>query len=413
MADAHDVTIARLGAQGDGIADRDGETVFVSGALPGETWRLGGSNGPECLTASPSRAVPPCQHYGTCGGCMSQHMTPELSASWKQGVVVQAFEHRGIKADVRPVMAIAAHSRRRAFLGVERKGSKVTIGLREEGQHTLVDLQECVVLDRMIVAAIPALREMAFVAMPDRKSGRLIVTKLDHGLDVSFDNGHAMLKPDERALLANMAAAAHIIRLSVAGDQIVTRFVPVLTVGIVAVDVPPAIFLQAVPEAEAAMIALVTGAVPKKAKRGIDLFSGLGTFTFPLARSLAMVAVDSDKRAIEALLIAARRASGLKPVDAKVRDLFRDPMSPKELDGFDFAVFDPPRAGAADQAERLARSQIPVIVAVSCAPATLARDARTLIDGGYTMGPVTPIDQFLYSPHIEAVAVFSRPKPRR
>jgi 23S rRNA (uracil1939-C5)-methyltransferase len=167
-------------------------------------------------------------------------------------------------------------------------------------------------------------------------------------------------------------------------------------------------FLQAVPEAERLMIDLVVAALPKKAKRVGDLFSGLGTFTFPLAKRVQVSAFDSDRRAIEGLQAATRRTTGLKPIEARVRDLFREPLSPKELDAFDAVVLDPPRAGAAEQSERLARSKVPVVIAVSCAPATLARDARTLIDAGFKMGPVVPIDQFLYSPHIEAVTVFRR-----
>jgi 23S rRNA (uracil1939-C5)-methyltransferase len=139
-----------------------------------------------------------------------------------------------------------------------------------------------------------------------------------------------------------------------------------------------------------------------------DLFCGIGTLTFPLARISAVTAYDSDKRAMAAMSAAVRRTQGLKPIEARQRDLFRDPLSLRELNGFDAVVFDPPRAGAAEQAERLAQSKVPVIIAVSCSPATLARDARTLIDGGYNMGVVTPIDQFIYSPHLEAVAVFRR-----
>ncbi len=339
---------------------------------------------------------------------MAQHMSDPLYLDWKHQIVTEAFHHRGITADVAPVRQMPLRSRRRAFLGIERTGNEVRIGFREEGQHTLVDIAECLLLDPAIMAAIPHLKAMAKIAMPEKTSGRLIVTKLDTGLDVAFDNGHKMLKPEERADLAKMAEAARIARLVVAGDAIVVRSEPRLTLGGTQVDVPPSLFLQAVPEAERLMIDFVVGALPKKAKRVADLFSGLGTFTFPLAQKVQVVAFDSDRRAISVLEAAVRRATGLKPIEARVRDLFREPLSPKELEVFDAVVLDPPRAGAAEQTERLARSKVPVVIAVSCAPATLARDARTLIDAGFKMGPVTPIDQFIYSPHIEAVTVFRR-----
>lgn len=402
------VTIERLGAKGDGVARTHGTDRFIAGALPGETWEIGDGVPPRRLTDSPARRTPPCRHFGTCGGCMSQHMEDALYTEWKTAIVREAFAHRGLDADVRPVLRLPLQTRRRAFLGIERRGADVVIGFREEGQHALVNMDECLLLDAAIVAALPHFKAMARIAMPDRTSGRLIVTRLDAGLDVAFDNGHKMLKPDERAQLAGMADSARIARLVVAGDPIVVRAEPRLALSGVEVDVPPSLFLQAVPEAERVMIDLVTSALPKKAKRVADLFSGLGTFTFPLARRVQVTALDSDRRAIQVLEAAVRRASGLKPIEARVRDLFREPLSPKELEGFDAVVLDPPRAGAAEQAERLSRSKVPVVIAVSCAPATLARDARTLIDAGFKMGPVHPIDQFIFSPHVEAVTVFQR-----
>ncbi len=408
MADATEVVIEKLGGKGDGIARTVDGDRFIAGALPGERWSLPAAGKPERLSGSPDRVTPPCRHFGTCGGCMAQHMSAPLYLDWKHQIVRDAFHHRGITADVAPVRQMPLRSRRRAFLGIERTGDAVRIGFREEGEHTLVDITECLLLDQTIMAAIPHLKAMAKIAMPEKTSGRLIVTKLDTGLDVAFDNGHKMLKPEERADLAKMAEAARIARLVVAGDAIVVRSEPRLTLGSTEVDVPPSLFLQAVPEAERLMIELVVGALPKKAKRVADLFSGLGTFTFPLAQKVQVAAFDSDRRAISVLEAAARRTTGLKPIDARVRDLFREPLSPKELEVFDAVVLDPPRAGAAEQTERLARSKVPVVIAVSCAPATLARDARTLIDAGFKMGPVTPIDQFIYSPHIEAVTVFRR-----
>jgi 23S rRNA (uracil1939-C5)-methyltransferase len=407
MAESTELTIERLGAKGDGIAVREGAPVYVPFALPGEQWRVG-SEGAQRLTDSAERAEPACRHFLQCGGCLAQHMSPALYRDWKHGLVVEAFRHRGLDADVAPVVVVDRNSRRRAFLGVERRGAEVIIGFREEGQHTLVDLAECPVLDPLIVAAVAGLREMARRVMVDRAGGRLVVTKLDHGLDVSFDNGRKDLSPHERAELGALAQKMRLARLVVGGEEIVAAGRPVLTIGGVEVEIAPGLFLQAVPEAERLLADLCVAALPKRAKKVADLFSGVGTLTFPLARHASVAAFDSDRRAINALAGAMRHAQGLKPVTARVRDLYRDPLSARELAEFDAVVLDPPRAGAADQAERLAKSKVPVVIAVSCNPATLARDARTLIDGGYRMGPVTPIDQFLFSPHVEAVTVFRR-----
>mgnify|MGYP001101230633 CR=1 FL=1 len=407
MADGVDVTIERLGAKGDGIAMRDGEAVYVPFALPGERWRVGTGEAIR-LTDSAERADPVCRHFLQCGGCLAQHMTPALYRDWKRGLVVEAFRHRGIDAEVGPPVIVDAASRRRAFFGVERRADEVTIGFREEGQHTLVNLMECPVLDPLIVAAVPGLRSLARRVMVDRAGGRLVVTRLDHGLDVSFDNGRKDLSPHEKAEIGALAQKMGLARLVVGGELIVAAGRPTVTIGGAEVEIEPGLFLQAVPQAERIMAELCVAALPKSAKKVADLFSGVGTLTLPVARRASVTAYDSDKRAIAALDSAVRHAQGLKPVTAMVRDLFREPLSARELADFDAAVLDPPRAGAAAQAERLAKSKVPVVIAVSCNPATLARDARMLIDGGYRMGPVTPIDQFLYSAHVEAVVVFRR-----
>ncbi len=407
MGEGAEVVIDRLGAKGDGVATRGGEPVYVPFALPGERWRIDGER-PERLTDSADRAAPACRHFLHCGGCLAQHMSPALYRDWKRGLVVDAFRHRGIAAEVAPLVVVDAASRRRAFLGVERRGADVIIGFREEGQHTLVDLAECPVLDPLIVGAVPGLRALARLVMADRAGGRLVVTRLDHGLDVSFDNGRKDLSPHERAEAGGLAQKMRLQRLVVGGEAIVAAGKPVVTIGGVAVEIEPGLFLQAVPQAERLIADLCVKALPKSVKTAADLFSGVGTLAIPLARRASVSAYDSDKRAIAALANAVRHAQGLKPLTAVVRDLFRDPLSARELGSFDAVVFDPPRAGAAEQAERLAKSKVPLVIAVSCNPATLARDARILIDGGLRMGPVTPIDQFLYSAHVEALAVFRR-----
>lgn len=402
-----EVEIVRLGAQGDGVAVVDGQNVFVPFALPGERWRSVDGAWAR-LTDSSERSSPFCRHYGQCGGCMAQHMGDNLYASWKEAIVRDAFQHRGISADVRPLTRVARHSRRRAFLGVERRGTDVLLGFREEGRHALVDMTECPVLDGQIVQALPALRSIARIVMDDRVGGRLVVTRADQGIDARFENARRDLSPVERSEVAALAQRSRLVRLSLGDETLVQTGSVAVAVGEVEIEPSPGVFLQAVPPAEQVLIGLVEAALPKRAKKALDLFSGVGTFAFPLAKRAAVTAFDGDKRAIAALIAAQRKVQGLKPIDARVRDLFSEPLSVRELDAFDVVVFDPPRAGAHEQAQRIAKSNVPVVIAVSCNPASLARDARALIDGGYTMGPVSPVDQFQFSPHVEAVTVFAR-----
>ena len=407
MADGVEVEIARIGARGDGVATHGSETVYVPFALPGERWRIGDREPVRVADGAP-RAEPVCRHFLRCGGCVAQHMPAPVYRAWKRGLVVEAFRHRGIEADVLPLVVVGAASRRRAVLGAERQGDAVVLGFREEAAHTLVDLAECPVLDPAIVSAFPGLRTLARRVLRGSEAGRLVVTRLDHGLDVAFDAPRRDFSADERSELGRLARELGLFRLTIGKEPIVSAGRATVTIGGVAVGVEPGVFLQAVPEAERVLADLCVGALPKRTKSVVDLFSGIGTLSLPLARRASVAAYDGDRGAIAALEEAVRHAQGLKPVMARVRDLFREPLSARELQGFDAAVFDPPRAGAAEQAERLAASKVPVVIGVSCNPATLARDARTLIDGGYTMGPVTPVDQFVYAAHVEAVAVFRR-----
>ncbi len=317
----------------------------------------------------------------------------------------------GVDAEIGPLRTVGIGSRRRLVLSAMRLPAGVALGFHQRGSDRLLDITECAVADPMIVASLPGVRLLAGKVLPRMGAIRVSITRAEHGLDLAFDGTTAEIGAPERAAIAQLAADHHILRVSIDGDAIINRGRVVLTIGGVAVEPAPAVFLQAVPSAEALMIALVTAAMAK-AKRVADLFSGVGTFALPLARKASVLAIDSDARAIGSLALATRNTQGLKPVETRVRDLVREPLSRKELEGFDAVVFDPPRAGALAQAEALAKSQVKTVVAVSCNPQTLARDLAVLIGGGYEIEDVTPIDQFLYSSHLEAVAVLRRPKRR-
>jgi 23S rRNA (uracil1939-C5)-methyltransferase len=411
MGDTQALDIARLGAQGDGVADTPSGPVFVPYALSGERVQAD-VHGERArliavMTPSPDRIAPVCRHFTHCGGCAVQHLRSPAYLAWKREVVIAAFASRGIDAPVAPVASVGVGARRRAAFSARRTGRGVVLGFHEAKGVEIVDLQECPVTASAIVRVLPGLRRLVEPLMSRRAPGRVIVTLAANGLDVAVEDVPGDPPPDVREFLAREATALGLARLTLAGDTLYQATVPAVRFGTANVVLPARSFLQAAPVAEAAMVRLVTQAVVG-AKRVVDLFSGMGTFTFPLAQNASVLAVDGDKQAIAALQNAAKRTPGLKPIEVKVRDLFREPLSARELQGFDAAVFDPPRAGAATQAQSLVDSPINVVVAVSCNPATLARDARILIDGGFKLERVTPIDQFLFSPHIEAVAVFRR-----
>lgn len=403
------VEIIRIGHRGDG---ETADGLYVPYTVPGDLVRV--EQGEEraklveVLKPGPARAIPPCKHFTLCGGCVLQHLEASAYRDWKRDQIVQALSQRGIaNIDIAPLVAVEPRTRRRAVLTGRMVRDAAMIGFQERGTNFIVDLDECHVLHPELTALIAPLRILLVGILPDSGRAEIDITRTDSGIDMTLGLPRVEIDGPLRTKLAAVAAKLDLARLTVNGELVAQTHAPVIRWAGAEVTPPPGSFLQAVPEAEAALQNLVVTGVGT-AKRVADLFSGCGTFTFALARLGAVAAYDSETDSIAALTNAARNAQGLKPIAAERRDLFRRPLLAYELEAFDAVVLDPPRAGAKAQTEQLAQSKVRRIVAVSCAPATFARDARILIDGGYALTRVTPIDQFLWTPHIELVAIFER-----
>lgn len=406
------VRISRLGHLGDGIVELPEGLLYVPLTLPGETVEIErtGDRGRllRIFESSPARAAPACKHFAECGGCALQHMKPRAYLSWKHDQVRQTLAQRGIDVPIEPIVPVAPGSRRRAVFAARRAGKRPVFGYHGHHSHRIVEIEECPILRPEIARALPGLRKLAGPLTPLKGEIRIAVTSTDAGLDVAFE-GPRPRPPALVPLAAPMLERLGIARLSIAGEPVMTFAEPTITVDGMPVPVPPLVFMQAVAVAEGVMARLVREGIGD-ARRVADLFAGIGTFALRLAKVAPVTAVDGDGTALGALATAATRTPGLKPVETIRRDLARMPVTAEELASYDGVVFDPPRAGAAAQAEEIARSAAARVVAVSCNPATLARDLRILVDGGYRIDKVTPVDQFLFSPHIEVVAQLSRPK---
>jgi 23S rRNA (uracil1939-C5)-methyltransferase len=403
------VDILRIGHRGDG---ETADGIYVPFTVPGDTVVVEGEGERarivEIVAAGPTRIAPACKHFTVCGGCALQHVEASAYREWKRDQVVQALAQRGITdVEVAPLVPVAPHTRRRAVLAARLTRSGIVLGFQERFSHFIVDVEDCPILHPKLLGLIAPLRAALEHELSTRGQGEIGLTLTDTGIDMTLGLPHVELDQKRRARLSALAATLGLARLTVNAELIAQVHPPSLRWAGVSVVPPSDAFVQAVAEAESAMQALVAD-ILKGVKRVADLFSGCGAFTFPLAKHTAVAAFDSDADAIAALAAAARSAQGLKPVTAERRDLFRRPLLSAELNKFDAVVIDPPRAGAKAQTEQLAVSKVRTIAAVSCNPATFARDARTLIDGGYALKRVTPIDQFLWSPHIELVAHFEQ-----
>nr|WP_207623662.1 class I SAM-dependent RNA methyltransferase [Rhodobacter calidifons] len=397
-----------MGHLGHGIAPGP---VYVPGALPGEVVE-GTPDGdrltdPKILTPSPDRVRPPCRHARACGGCQLQHASDSFVAGWKQEVVQTALAAQGLSADFLPLVTSPPNSRRRATLSARRTKGGVLIGFHARASDTIVEIPDCRLLHPGILAALPGLQ--ALVARGGSRTTELSlqVTLTRGGPDVVVRGG----KPLDSTLrmdLARLVETHGFSRLTWDDETVALRDRPALTMGTAIVIPPAGAFLQATQEGEAALLAAVRQALGPQ-RRIVDLFSGIGTFTLPLAQDTEVHAVEGDAAMTLALDLAARTTPNLHRISVETRDLFRRPLEPDELDTFSCAVIDPPRAGAEAQSERLAASKVAVIAAVSCNPVTFARDARVLTAAGYRLDWVQVIDQFRWSAHVELVARLSRP----
>ncbi len=406
-----ELQIERLGQRGEGIAHSEGKTVFVPYALAGETVlaEIDGERGQliEILTPSPDRIAAICPYYGTCGGCAVQTLEASAYATWKRDLVVAMLKHARVEADVAPLVDAHGDGRRRAtFHARYGKPGEVDVGYMKARAHEIVAIEDCPILAPDMSGALPAARAIAKALKVSGKPLDILATATLTGLDIDV-KGHGSLNPQQMDTLSAVAAVHDLARLSNHGLLVIERRPPLLHMGSADVAAPPGTFLQATEAGEIVLAETVREATAGK-RRILDLFSGVGTFSLRLAETANVHAVDSDAAALAALARAAKNTPQLRPVTTEVRDLFRRPLVGTELDTYDAAIFDPPRAGAEAQAKALAASAVPLIVAVSCYPASFARDIGLLTAAGYELASVTPFDQFRYSTHVEIIGVLRK-----
>ena len=411
--------ILEVGARGDGVADLEGKRFFVPYCLPAETVEAEPldkrGDGTACdlvevLAPSRHRVPAPCLHFGTCGGCALQHWRRDVYTGWKSDLIAKALMQRGVKAPTfEAPVTCEPGERRRADIVLRCQGKRILAGYHERGSQNVVDVGTCVVARPKINTAIAALRLAIKAILRDGTSADAVVNETDTGLDV-------LIRPHRkfeltlaiRETLIALAESADIARVSwgdrATAEPVIVRRTPQLILGDVTIEPPPGAFLQATKRAELVMRAGVTAWLGEAA-RTADLFAGIGALSLGKPGKLSLF--EYDRPSVAAVDAAARKLGGNR-VTVQLRDLFRRPLSTKELDAFDAIVLDPPRAGAAAQCAELAASKVKRVVYGSCDPGSFARDVRTLQDGGYRLEKLMPIDQFLWSAHVELIALLTK-----
>lgn len=426
-----DLAIEALGGRGDGVARLDGRPVYVPLTVAGDRVRArvtGAKSGGftarvvELIEPGPGRVAPPCRHFGTCGGCALQHLDPAVYGAWKLGLVSQALTRRGLaEVPIKAMLRIPAGTRRRATLAAVKTGGRVSLGFHQRASQEVTDLTVCLLLTPRLFALLAPLRGALAELLRGGERATVTLTETEEGPDVLVVSERAPGLAEREALSA-FAEAADLARLSwgdpaaagfgPAPEPLVIRRPPRIRFAGVSVEPPPGGFLQPSVEGQAALCELVLSYLPDPVTSIAELHAGCGGFTFALAERGRVHAVERDQAALAALRAAAQGAGLTGRITLEARDLSRAPMAAGDLAGRDCVVFDPPRAGAREQAAALAESAVATVIAVSCNPNSFARDARILVDGGYSLIEVSPVDQFPWSHHLELVALFRR-KDRR
>jgi 23S rRNA (uracil1939-C5)-methyltransferase len=387
--------IIRLAARGDGVGESG---RFYPMTAPGDRVRGSGE-----IEPGAHRQAPPCRHFPECGGCQLQHVDDEAYAGFLSDRIASALVAQGLAVpDILPALISPPRTRRRASFRAGRGGA---LGFNAEASHRVVDMRECHILRPELFALVAPLRGLLRRLKPSATAG-VRLTLADQGIDLLVEKVEAVGLGAAEAL-GDFAREHRIARLALDdGYGAQTHWEPepvTVTLGGVPVPLPHGAFLQATAEGEAALVGSVRRSLGG-ARTVADLFAGLGTFALSIEGRV--MAVEGARDAALALKSAAGRAQRSVFVDH--RDLYRRPLDPAEVGRFEAVVLDPPRAGAKEQADSLARSPVPRIAYVSCNPSTFARDAAALTEGGYRCEWIQPVGQFRWSTHVEMVGAFSR-----
>jgi 23S rRNA (uracil1939-C5)-methyltransferase len=390
--------IERMGERGDGLV---GTRAFAR-TLPGEFVNVDDRGAYHLTRLSPERVAAFCPAFETCGGCKLQHWQAEPYQKWKTALLTAALKAWGLETQINPLIDAHGQGRRRASFHVREINGEWCAGFMAAGTHMLVPLKACPVL-------VPAMQNAPVLAA---RFGNLfgscdvLVTCAENGLDIAIKASRRLADRAVQSLDAMMRENA-ITRIALNNEILVQLVPPRIAIGPATVALPIGAFLQATKAGEDTIADLIQGHMGKT-KKVADLFCGLGPFAFQLAEKQMVDCFDSDKAAVVALQQAVRHIQGLRPIKAETLDLFRNPLTPTELDAYDAVVLDPPRAGAEAQCLSLAKSKIKRVIMVACDVQTFARDASILCGGGFILREVTPVDQFKYSAHLECVGLLTR-----
>lgn len=400
--------------EGYGIAKLEDRTLQIPNALPGEIVEL---ELPEKLpkrktfvthmptshkNCSKLRTEAICQYFGVCGGCSLQHLKKSAYKAHKIKHIEDELEHNDLKTKVDSFIETQIGQRRRASLSFYREQSKLNLGFKKKSTRSVVDIEFCPLLAPSINEALGELRQLLTELTQYRIKGHIDITATHNGLDLvihlpkkfHFKNEQKIIDLCQKLKIHRFARANK--ELYFLGQQ------PEILFNKIKLPLPIGSFLQPSTLGEDLMFELIKPHI--KEQKILELYAGLGTFTCRMyEQAKHITAIDFASEAILKL-----KQQSLPKVNTVVQDLENEPVVTNDINNYDLVILDPPRSGASSQCLEIAKSKLSKIVYISCNADSFAKDSKVLSSGGYKISELHGVDQFIYSHHIEIVAIFER-----
>jgi 23S rRNA (uracil1939-C5)-methyltransferase len=367
----------------------------------------------EIIEPSSNRTSPSCKYFGACGGCLLQHLDNNTYESFKQNLLSSALLEEGIKTTIQNLIIIPPSTRRRVNLELVKKDEKVFLGLHRFHSHQIISIDNCHVLSNALSNLLVPLKELFLQILPTQFKAELFLTQAENGIALTITcKTKFLLNYNHRKTLEQFALVYNLIQISIDADQTYQTLYelakPYVLFDGIKVEIDSKCFLQASNISDQILSELIINYLYPHSSdlKIIDLFCGRGTYTLPLSRLFAVTGVEFDRESLDALNAACKSID--RQINLEQQNLFDNPFKTLDLDEYNYCVINPPRAGAKAQIFELSKSKVNKIVYVSCNPKTFVKDARILIDAGYDLIEITPVDQFYWNPHLEIVAYFQR-----
>ena len=368
----------------------------------------------EIIKESKERIKPKCKHFFKCGGCLLQHWNFNNYIYWKFNLISNPMKNILPNFQTSKLQLTKIRSRRRAKIFAKKTINKILIGFKEYKSNNIIDINECIVVHPDILSIIKKISVPLNKIMKINDEITFNVNKLDNGLDILIKIGETNTFEDFFHL-NSWCISNKIVRLSLQKNNKEIELLGIfdsvslhLEVGNVYMLPPPGGFFQATKLAEKIILQNIFSYIKNfQSLKILDLFSGSGTFSLPLLKNNHYVySVDANELFINSLIKASKEQNLFNKLNTSIVNLMKNNLETQFIKSFDLVIVDPPRSGAKLAYNKLAEAKIPKIISISCNVDTFLSNCKILLKNDYKLISIIPIDQFLFTGHLETVAIF-------